>query len=157
MTNAAAAPRVAVLATAVAFAALAFLHVVSPEFQPSWRMVSEYANGHHRWLLSVMFAAWGLGSLTLAAALAPVTHGALGRTGLVFLVLAGIGELLAAFFDINHPLHGPAAMIGIPSLPIAAVLITLALRPRATGQVPDDGVLAVDPRRGAGRRLTSSS
>jgi len=35
---------------------------------------------------------------------------------------------MAAFFDINHRLHGPAAMIGIPSLPIAAVLLTIALR-----------------------------
>jgi hypothetical protein len=36
--------------------------------------------------------------------------------------------MMAAFFDINHRLHGPAAMIGIPSLPIAAVLLTIALR-----------------------------
>jgi hypothetical protein len=119
---------VAVLATAVAFASLAILHVVSPEFQPSWRMVSEYANGRHHWLLSVMFAAWGIGSLALAVALGPVTHGALGRIGLLFLVLAGTGEIMAAFFDVNHRLHGPAAMIGMPSLPIAAVLLTIALR-----------------------------
>ena len=127
MTNAAA-PGVAVLATAVAFASLAILHVVSPEFHPSWRMVSEYANGRHRWLLSVMFAAWGLGAFALAMALGQVTHGWLGRIGLLFLVLAGLGEMMAAFFDINHRLHGPAAMIGVPSLPIAAVLLTIALR-----------------------------
>ena len=126
MTNVA--PGVAVLATAVAFASLAILHVVSPEFQPSWRMVSEYANGRHRWLLSVMFAAWALGSFALAMALAPVTHGWLGRIGLLFLVLAGVGEMMAAFFDINHRLHAPAAMIGVPCLPIAAVLLTMALR-----------------------------
>ena len=36
--------------------------------------------------------------------------------------------MMAAFFDINHRLHGPAAMIGVPSLPIAAVLLTIALR-----------------------------
>ena len=128
MTNVAATAGVAALATAVAFASLAILHVVSPEFQPSWRMVSEYANGRHRWLLSVMFAAWGLGSFALAMALGPVTHGWLGRTGLLFLVLAGIGEMMAALFDINHRMHGPAAMIGVPSLPIAAVLLTIALR-----------------------------
>jgi hypothetical protein len=118
----------AVIATAVAFASLVILHVVSPEFQPSWRMVSEYANGRHGWLLSIMFAGWGLGSLALAAALGPVIHGALGRVGLLFLVLAGIGEIMAAFFDINHRLHGAAAMIGVPSLPVAAVLLTIALR-----------------------------
>ena len=126
MTHVTTAAGAAVLATAVALASLAILHLVSPEFQPSWRMVSEYANGRHRWLLSLMFAAWGLGSFALALAMGPVTHGWLGRLGLLFLVLAGIGELMAAFFDINHRLHGPAAMIGLPSLPIAAVLLTIA-------------------------------
>ena len=128
MRNVTAAPGVAVFATAVAFASLAILHVVSPELQSSWRMVSEYANGRHRWLLSIMFATWGFGSFALAMALGPVTHEWLGRTGLFFLVLAGIGEMMAAFFDINHRLHGPAAMIGVPSLPIAAVLLTIARR-----------------------------
>ena len=129
-----AAPGVAILATALAFTALAILHVVSPEFQPSWRMVSEYANGRHPWLLSVMFAAWALGSFALAMAVGPITHGWLGRTGLIFLIMAGIGEMMAAFFDVNHRLHGPAAIIGIPSLPIAAVLLTIALR-RSSGLV----------------------
>ncbi|MDQ6877228.1 MAG: hypothetical protein M3082_05930 [Candidatus Dormibacteraeota bacterium] len=41
----------AILAIAGASAALlllASLHVLSPEFSPSWRMVSEYANGRAR-------------------------------------------------------------------------------------------------------------
>jgi hypothetical protein len=54
----------AVLATAAAFVSLVILHLVSPEFNPSWRMVSAYADGRHGWLLSIMFAAWGLGSLS---------------------------------------------------------------------------------------------
>ena len=28
---------------------LGSLHVLSPEFAPSWRMVSEYAFGHYGW------------------------------------------------------------------------------------------------------------
>jgi hypothetical protein len=119
---------VAVLATAVALVSLTVLHIVSPEFQPSWRMVSEYANGRHAWLLTTLFACWGIGSLALAVSLGPVASGWMGRLGLAFLVLAGVGELMAACFDINHRWHGPAAMIGIPSLPIAAVLLTVALR-----------------------------
>src|SRR5580658_4485239 len=81
----------AVLATAVAFLSLLILHVVSPEFDPSWRMVSGYADGRHGWLLSIMFAAWGLGSLSLAVSLGPVTRGWMGRCGLLLLALAGIG------------------------------------------------------------------
>ena len=128
MTGATRAAGVAITATSVAFIVLVILHVVSPEYQPSWRMVSEYANGRHAWLLSLMFGAWGLGSLALALALVPSVSGSLSHIGIAFLVLAGIGETMAAVFDINHRLHGLAAMIGIPSLPVAAALITLALR-----------------------------
>ena len=52
---------------------------------------------------------------------------ALGKAGLLFLVLAGVGQTMGALFDINHRLHGPAAMIGIPSMCLAAVLVTKAL------------------------------
>jgi hypothetical protein len=116
------------LATAVALVSLVSLHVVSREFNPSWRMVSAYADGRHGWLLSTMFAAWGLGSLSLAVSLGPVTRGWIGRCGLLLLALGGIGEVMAAFFDKNHRLHGPAAMFTIPSLPIAAALLTITLR-----------------------------
>lgn len=136
MTSAASAASAAIIATGIAFLSLIFLHLVSPEFQPSWRMVSEYANGRHGWLLSLLFAGWGLGSVALAVALVPSTTGALGRVGLVFLVLAGVGEMMAAMFDVNHRLHGFAAMIGIPSLPVAAVLLTIALGRTGTFSAP---------------------
>ncbi len=42
----------ALIATSAALVLLAALHVLSPEFAPSWRMVSEYAFGHHAQLLS---------------------------------------------------------------------------------------------------------
>ncbi len=45
---------------------LAALHVLSPEFDPSWRVVSEYALGGHRWALSLMFLAWATSSWGLA-------------------------------------------------------------------------------------------
>ena len=47
-------------ATAVSGAALLLLHGLSPEFAPSWRMVSEYANGRFPWLLTVVFAGWAI-------------------------------------------------------------------------------------------------
>lgn len=124
----------AIAATTVSCAALILLHVVSPEFQPSWRMVSEYANGRHAWLLLLVFLAWALSSFALAAALWPLWASALGKVGLLFLALAGVGQAMGGLFDINHKLHGPAAMIGIPSLCIAAVLLTLAMS-RHTGMI----------------------
>jgi hypothetical protein len=35
---------------------------------------------------------------------------------------------MGGFFDINHRLHGAAFAIGVPALPIAAILLTLAAR-----------------------------
>ena len=107
---------VAIGATMVSGAALLMLHGLSPEFTPSWRMVSEYANGRFPWLLTVVFLAWAISSFALVAALWPLSATTLGKVGLLFLVLAGVGQIMGGLFDINHPLHGPAAMIGIPSL-----------------------------------------
>ena len=106
---------------------LVSLHFLSPEFNPAWRMVSEYANGKYPMILSAMFFLWGAASWALAYTLWPHLQTTAGKIGLLFLVLAGIGEAMAAVFDINHELHGLSAMIGIPSLSIAAMLISVAL------------------------------
>jgi hypothetical protein len=119
--------RLATAASAAVLLLLASLHVLSPEFDPSWRMVSEYANGSYGWLLSLMFIAWAISSWSLAFAIRSQIRTTAGRIGLIFLILAGVGEAMGAIFDINHPLHGMAAMIGIPSLPVAAMLISVSL------------------------------
>jgi hypothetical protein len=126
----------AIVATGVSCAALLLLHFASPEFAVSWRMVSEYANGQHKWLLTMVFVGWALSSFALIAALWPLHETTLGKIGLLFLLLGGIGQTMGALFDINHKLHGPAALIGIPSLCVAAVLITLALARRPDISAP---------------------
>jgi hypothetical protein len=80
------------------------------------------------WSANIVF--WAIGSFALLLALLPLWASTLGKVGLVFLLLAGIGQTMGALFDINHKLHGPAAMIGIPSLCIAAVVLTMALARR---------------------------
>jgi Protein of unknown function (DUF998) len=96
------AARLAIGASLATLIFLASLHVLSPEFDPSWRMVSEYAVGHYGWVLSLMFLAWGISSWALAGAIwAQVTTKA-GKAGLSFLLVAGIGEAMAAVFDIRH-------------------------------------------------------
>lgn len=118
----------AIGATLVSAFALVALHFLSPQLHPSWRMVSEYANGNHRWVLTVVFLTWALGSFALAFALRPAGAGWVGAAGLLFLVLAGVGEAMGGLFDINHRLHGAAFAIGVPALPIAAILLTIAAR-----------------------------
>ena len=132
----AAAARVSLAATVLSCAALIMLHVLSPEFAPSWRMVSEYANGRTPWLLTIVFAGWAVSSLGLVVALRPLAGTRLGRAGLAFLIMAAVGQIMGGLFDINHPLHGPAAMIGIPSLCVAAVLLTRALAQRTDIAAP---------------------
>ena len=127
---------IAIGATVVSLAALLLLHLVSPELAPSWRMVSEYAHGRYPWLLTLMFIGWAVSSFALIAALWPLSATTLGRVGLAFLALAGVGQTMGALFDIDHELHGPAAMIGIPSLCIAAVLVTMALSRQAGVAAP---------------------
>jgi Protein of unknown function (DUF998) len=105
----------AIGAPLVSALALVALHLLSPQLDPSWRMVSEYANGHHRWVLTVVFLTWALGSFALAFALLPSGKGWIGAAGLLFLVLAGVGEAMGGLFDINHRLHGAAFAIGVPA------------------------------------------
>ncbi len=117
----------ALAATGVSCVALLALHALDTAFAPSWRMVSEYANGRVPMLLTIVFLTWALSSFALAIALRPLSASTGGMIGLVCLFLAGIGQAMGGLFDINHRLHGPAAMIGIPALCAAAVLLNLAM------------------------------
>jgi Protein of unknown function (DUF998) len=131
MMNRAVSKPAALSAIAGAGAALIFLaslHVLSPEFSPSWRMVSEYANGSYGWVLSLMFAVWGFSTLALAFAVRSQLKTRSGKAGLAFLTVAGIGEAMAAAFDINHDvLHSVAGALGIIGLPIGAMLVSINL------------------------------
>jgi hypothetical protein len=106
---------------------LAALHVLSPEFQPSWRVVSEYANGHYAWVLTLMFALWAASSWCLAFSLQPLPLTRAGTVGVWFLAIAGVGEAIASAFDINHPLHALADLLGAGALPVAAMLVSISL------------------------------
>ncbi len=115
---------VASIATALLLAILLFL---SPEFDPSFRPISDYALGSYGWVLSLMFFSWAVSAWALAFAIAPYLKSNGGKIGLGFLVLAGLGELMGGLFDVTHPLHGAAFFIGVPCLPIAALIISIKL------------------------------
>ena len=121
------AARISFVTSVLTLVLLAALHLLSPEFDPSWRMVSEYANGQYGWVLSLMFVSWAVSSWTLAFAIWSQVKTIAGKVGLCFLISAGVGEAMASVFDINHSLHGLSALIGIGSLPIAAMLISVGL------------------------------
>jgi hypothetical protein len=117
----------AIAASVAALALLLSLHVLSPEFSPAWRMISEYANGKYSWVLSLMFIAYGASLLTLAIAIGSqlTPRVAKFRVGLVLLVLSGIAAASAARFDLTQAeLHDLAGVVGILCLPLAATLIS---------------------------------
>ena len=133
--------RVSFAASVVALVFLAALHLLSPEFDPSWRMVSEYAMGKYGWVLSLMFIAWAVSSWALVYAVWSHVRTRAGKIGLGFLVAAGVGEAMASVFDISHSLHGLAGMIGILSLPVAAMLISVSLSGSAAWSVARKALL----------------
>lgn len=122
-----AAAQVSLASAAVSLVSLAALHFLSPEFEPSWRMVSEYALGRYGWVLLLMFLSWALSCIALFVAIRSQVQTLAGKIGLGFLLAAAAGMTLGGLFDVNHDLHGLAAMIGIPSLPVAAMLISISL------------------------------
>jgi Protein of unknown function (DUF998) len=118
----------AIATSVAALLLLASLHVLSPEFNPAWRMVSEYAYGHYGWILSLMFLAWGISAWALAAALWSQVETRAGRIGLWFLIIAGMGEAMASIFDITQDTgHTIAGILGIGGFPIAALLLSVSL------------------------------
>jgi len=115
------------------------LHFLEPEYEPTWRLLSEYAVGAYGWLMGVAFFALGLACLSLAVALRREARRISVTLGLVFLVTAGIGLGMAAFYAIDPitidpsqatdtgRMHALAAMIGIPSMPLSALLLSIGL------------------------------
>ena len=106
---------------------LVALHFLSPEFSAAQRMVSEYALGNYGWLLSILFVSWAISSWALVYVLWYEVKTVPGKVGLILLIVSGVGEAMAAVFDVKHGLHGVAALLGIPTFPIAAILISLSL------------------------------
>jgi len=118
----------AVLLTASTILLLAALHALSPEFSPSWRMISEYAFGHYAWVLSLMFLCMGSSSWALAAAIWSEVHSSGGKVGLWLLLIAGFGGAMASVFDITHEIgHAIAGFLGVIGFPIAALLLSASL------------------------------
>jgi hypothetical membrane protein len=118
---------IAIASGALSLLCLLALHFASPEFNPSWRMVSEYAFGKHKWLLTLMFLFWSTCSLFTAFLLWNVVQTKWAMFGVLFVFISGIGALMGGLFDAKHKLHGLSFMFGVPTLPVGALLISYHL------------------------------
>jgi hypothetical protein len=116
-----------ITAGVVSLLSLLALHFTSPEFKPGWRMVSEYAMGKYKWILTLFFFMWGISSLFLAIGLVQIVTGFWANFAIILLAISGIGAICGGLFDVKHNLHGLAFALGVPPLPIAALIITYHL------------------------------
>lgn len=139
------APSISPTAARISFAgavifvvSLAALHVLKAEMDPSWHFISEYAIGHHGWIMVVAFLALAVSFATLAAAIRTHLRSMSGRAALVLLLISAAGLVLAAVFrtdpiltpdaDVTSEgsLHNLGATLGL-AMPFAVGLVTWRL------------------------------
>ena len=106
---------------------LAALHFLSPEFHPGWRMISEYAMGKHKKVLTIFFVLWGAGTILSAILLWTISPSIAAKVGTILVIISGIGAIMGGLFDIKHPLHGLSFMLGVPTQLIGSLLVAYPL------------------------------
>jgi hypothetical protein len=104
--------------SAIAFLAILLsLHVIEPEFDPSWRLISEYEVGRYGWLMSLAFFCWGGSVLALQLALRTSLRTTPRRIGRWLLGLIGVAMIGAGVFKTTASTD--------PNITTAAVVHTL--------------------------------
>jgi len=82
-----------------AFAALALLHFLRPDYVPRTHMISDYAVGHFGWLMQTVFVAMSLGYVCLAVGLnRSGLRSLFARLAMLLLVVVSIGLIVSAIF-----------------------------------------------------------
>jgi hypothetical protein len=120
-------------ATAVAVGLVVSLHFLEPQFDPSWRMPSEYALGRYGILMRLAFIAGSTAVIGVAAALTSVASPAN-----IGLYIVALGPLGAAFVDtdpVTTPrasfsrrgnIHSALGSLFILGFPIAATIVGIS-------------------------------
>ncbi len=113
-------------------ALLALLHFLKPEFDPSWRMISEYEIGRFGWLMRLAFFAWGASVLALLVAIWPSLQPIAGTIARWWFVVIAIALFGAGIFktdpitditdSVVNRLHTLCGAIVILTFPVAAAL-----------------------------------
>ena len=120
-------PKLILATGATSLLCLLLLHFLSPEYDPSWRMISEYAQGKYKAFLTAFFVSSAVCTMMLPVLLWNETASLWSKVGLVLVFLSGVGALMGGLFDLNHPLHGAAFALGVPTIAIGALLVSYHL------------------------------
>jgi hypothetical protein len=133
------AARLSIAGASLFLVLLTLLHLLKPDLDPSWRMISEYEIGRFGWVMVLAFLSLACGKVCLFLTLRPHVQTRGGKVGLGFLLISALGITLGAVstadpitasteqLTMHGNLHGIGGLLGIPTFPIAAMLITLSL------------------------------
>jgi hypothetical protein len=77
---------------------LGSLHLLEPEFDPTWRFISEYTLGRFGWLMPLAFLALAVSLGSTGVTIFPQIRTILGYIGLGVLGLGVLGLLIASIF-----------------------------------------------------------
>ncbi|HEX4883780.1 MAG TPA: DUF998 domain-containing protein [Casimicrobiaceae bacterium] len=122
-------------ATLLTFVLIVALHVLKPELAPSSRFVSEYAIGPYGGIMRVAFVLWALACATLAVGIRGTLGTRRARVGSAVLLVAAVALVVAGVFaqdpvttkpgegTLAGTLHAAASLVGIPAIPLAALLL----------------------------------
>ena len=116
---------------------LGSLHLLEPEFDPTWRFISEYALGRFGWMMRLAFLALATSLAGTVAAIFSQVRTVVGYIGLAILGVAAVGFLIAAIFTTDAAttsreaatFSGKMHVFGasLDYTPVAALLLSVSL------------------------------
>jgi hypothetical protein len=133
------AARITFWAAALFLVLLAVLHLLKPEYDPSWRMISEYEIGRFGWAMQLAFFSLAIAHVSAIAAVWSQVKSIIGYIGLGLLLVAATGLIISGIFpsdpittdpqalSASGKMHGLGGMLGVPVMPVAMALISWAL------------------------------
>lgn len=131
------AARLSVFSGALFVIILGILHLLEPQFDPTWRFISEYALGNFGWMMQLAFVLLAMSLICAGVVIFSQVRTVVGYFGLAILGLSSSGLLIAAIF-VTDPISvspdaatfsGKMHAIGatLDYTPVAALLMSFAL------------------------------
>jgi Protein of unknown function (DUF998) len=99
--------QITIVATSLFVVLLGLLHLLEPEFDPKWRLISEYELGNYGWLMRIAFYSLAAGCISLFIAIRAQIRGIGGTIGLVLLLVIAVGLTIGGIFT-TDPITTPA-------------------------------------------------